>query len=82
MLSFADLTAWRIILGLSLMCVGGLVLWAYGMRRKETVIAVGGPEAEATRNFHHHLSRWFLLYGLLISLIGGALLVWAGSVFI
>jgi multisubunit Na+/H+ antiporter MnhC subunit len=81
-MAFADLTAWRVILGLSLMSVGGLVLWAYGARRTGSVVASLGPEAEATRNFHLNLVRWFFIYGVLVIAAGTLLLLWAGSVFI
>jgi hypothetical protein len=41
-----------------------------------------GPEAEATRNFHLNLVRWFFIYGILVIAAGTALLLWAGSVFL
>ena len=40
------------------------------------------PEAEATRNFHLNLVRWFFIYGILVIATGAGLLLWAGSVFI
>lgn len=81
-MAFSDLTAWRVILGLSLMSVGGLVLWAYGARHTGHVINIIGPEAEATRNFHLNLTRWFFIYGIIVIASGAGLLLWAGSVFI
>jgi hypothetical protein len=81
-MAFSDLTAWRVILGLSLMSVGGLVLWAYGTRTMPNVVSAAGPEAEATRNFHLNLVRWFFIYGVLVIAVGTGLLLWAGSVFI
>jgi hypothetical protein len=81
-MAFSDLTAWRVILGLSLMSVGGLVLWAYGTRHMRTVVTSMGPEAEATRDFHLNLVRWFFIYGILVITSGAGLLLWAGSVFL
>jgi len=75
-----QLAAWSVILGLSLMSVGGLVLWAYGARRVRHAIAAAGPEAEATRNFHAHLVRWFFIYGMFVIVLGAALLFWGGSI--
>ena len=72
---------WSVIIGLSLMLVGGLVLWAYGGRRQSALrpIAESGPEAEATRQFHGRLSRWFFIYGSLVVTLGLALLFWAAA---
>lgn len=81
-MAFSDLTAWRVILGLSLMSVGGLVLWAYGSHRARNLVSVTGPEAEATRNFHLNLTRWFFIYGIIVVIAGAGLLLWAGSVFL
>jgi len=75
------LATWSTIIGLSLMLVGGLVLWAYGGRRPAALAKIGeaGPEAEATRRFHQRLARWFFIYGSLIITLGLALLFWAAS---
>jgi hypothetical protein len=75
------LAAWCVILGLSLMSVGGLVLWAYGTRRAGDVAVAKGPEAKATRDFHSRLVRWFFVYGVTVIIGGVLLLFWAGSVF-
>ncbi len=80
-MAFSDITAWSVILGLSLMSVGGFVLWAYGARMPRHAVLATGPEAEATRNFHLNLVRWFFVYGILVVAAGAALLFWAGSVF-
>lgn len=73
--------AWSVIAGLSLMLVGGLVLWAYSTR-PSTTIAAGGLEAEATHRFHRRLTRWFFVYGVLVIAAGAALLFWGGSIFL
>jgi hypothetical protein len=75
--------SWSMIIGLALMFVGGLVLWAYGARRASTIgkLAETGIESEATRQFHQRLSRWFFIYGGLIITLGLALLLWAASNF-
>ncbi len=72
---------WSTIAGLALMLVGGLVLWAYGGRRATTVASLveTGPEAEATKQFHQRLSRWFIVYGSFIVTIGLFMLIWAAS---
>jgi len=73
--------AWSVILGLSLMMVGGLMLWAYGARRRATATSdFAGPEAEATQLFHLRLARWFFLYGVGITIAGVALILWASSI--
>ena len=77
-----QLAAWSVIASLSLMLVGGLVLWAYGERVPPAAFSVTDPEAEATRRFHQRLSRWFFFYGIAMVLSGTALLFWAGSYFI
>jgi len=80
-MAFTEIVAWSVILGLSLMLVGGLVLWAYGTRRTRASLVATGPEAEATRNFHLHLVRWFFVYGLMVVVAGAGLLFWSGSIF-
>jgi|GEM_PF-2021131 hypothetical protein len=73
--------AWYVIFGLSLMLVGGLMLWAYGARRRmRTTHGFVGPEAEAARLFHHKLARWFFIYGAAIIVAGVGFLLWAGSI--
>jgi len=66
-----DSAAWGIIAALALILVGGLMLWTYGGHKiAPTKISVGGPEAEATRTFHTHLSHWFLFYGATLIILG------------
>ncbi len=78
----AYLATWSMIIGLALMLVGGLVMWAYGSRSSTLAkISEFGVEAAATRNFHQRLSRWFFIYGSLIITLGLALLFWALSNF-
>lgn len=71
---------WSTIIGLALMFVGGLVLWAYGGRTSTMAkLADTGIEAEATRRFHQRLTRWFFVYGSLIIVLGTTLLLMAAS---
>lgn len=63
------------------MLIGGLVLWAYGTRSNDSIIAIG-PEAEATKNFHGKLVRWFFMYGIMVIVIGACLIFWVASVFL
>lgn len=72
--------AWAVILGLALILVGGLVLWAYGARRKSAAVISGGVEGAAAEAFHSKLARWFFLYGTGVIVAGVALLLWATSV--
>ena len=71
---------WAVIGGLSLMLIGGLVLWAYGARPASVAVPGTGIEAESTRVFHTRLARWFFIYGTMALTSGLALLLWAGSV--
>jgi hypothetical protein len=63
-------TTWLTLLGLSLLFVGGFVLWVYGAHQPREVVEVVGPEQEATRAVHSHLVQWFFLYGI-VAVIGG-----------
>jgi hypothetical protein len=76
-----ELAVWGVILGLSLMMVGGLMLWAYGARRRRRAPSgFSGPEAESARYFHLQLARWFFLYGVTIIIAGIGLILWASSI--
>ncbi len=76
-----DDASWSVIFGLSLMMVGGLMLWAYGARRRIlSTQGFSGLEAEAAQHFHQKLARWFFLYGITIILTGVGFLLWAGSI--
>ncbi len=75
---------WDLIIGLSLMIVGGLMLWTYSARRRQRgegiVLSASGPEAEATQRFHVRLARWFHLYGVGLTLVGAVMLLKASFV--
>ncbi|MBV8060829.1 MAG: hypothetical protein JO126_05080 [Alphaproteobacteria bacterium] len=77
-----QIAAWCVIIGIALMLIGGLVLWAYGARRhiSSSVVATG-PEAEATQRFHQQLAHWFFIYGAGVITLGVALLFWGGALF-
>ena len=77
-----QIAAWSVIASLSLMLVGGLVLWAYGARVPQGELSATGPEAEATKRFHRRLARWFFIYGIAMVIGGTALLFWAGAYFV
>ncbi len=74
--------AWGIIASLSLMLVGGLVLWAYSARTPHGQLSSTGLEAEATKRFHLQLSRWFFIYGVAMVTGGLGLLCWSARYFI
>ena len=77
-----QIAAWSVIAALSLMLVGGMVLWAYGARSLRKSLTTSGPEAEATQLFHVQLSRWFFIYGIAMIICGAGLLFWSGSFFL
>jgi hypothetical protein len=78
-----EIAAWSVMFGLSLMLIGGLMLWAYSLYRPVTEhIDIKGPEAESARSFHGQLARWFLLYGVVVTTLGLIFLLSAGSVFV
>lgn len=82
-MSIYQLAAWSVIVSLSLMVVGGLVLWAYGARRRAgdgVPLKLIGPEAEAAQLFHIKLARWFFFYGMAVILIGAGMLLWAVTI--
>ncbi|MDR3451001.1 MAG: hypothetical protein P4M15_14885 [Alphaproteobacteria bacterium] len=60
---------WLLLLGLSLIFVGGFVLWVYGAQTRKPV-EIDGPERDATRQFHAHLVKWFFLYGVFAVISG------------
>jgi hypothetical protein len=73
---------WLTLLGLSLVFVGGFVLWVYGAQKPRRAVEVGGPEAKATQEFHAHLVQWFFLYGIVAVISGvGCLMVAATMIF-
>lgn len=77
-----DQAAWAVIIGLALLMVGSLVIWAYGRARTtplQVLATLNGPEAEATRLLHTRLVRLFMIYGLIASSGGIALTLWGGS---
>ena len=74
-----DINVWKMIVGLALMLVGGLMLWSYGMQKRldrNSMPTMSGPEAEATRDFHTRLVTWFFWYGMGCVLVGLALVAW------
>ncbi|HUY68634.1 MAG TPA: hypothetical protein VMV79_04975 [Alphaproteobacteria bacterium] len=73
--------AWSVILGLALILVGGLVLWAYRARADAGASQLAGPEADAARLFHTRLARWFFAYGLAVIALGLGFLGWGASIF-
>jgi hypothetical protein len=78
-----QVAVWSILFGLSLMLIGGLMLWAYSLHRPPLEdLQLKGPESDSARRFHSHLSRWFFLYGVVVTTLGLIFLLSAGSVFI
>ena len=69
---------WLTLLGLSLLFVGGFVLWVYGTQAPRGNGTPSGPEAEAASKLHTHYVQWFLLYGASAAFAGiGCLLTTA-----
>jgi len=71
--------SWLVLIGLSLLFVGGFVLWVYGAQPPRTSVEVGGPESEATREVHTNLVQWFFLYGIVAALGGIGCLMGAAT---
>jgi len=76
MVSHSDVT-WVTLLGLSLLFVGGFVLWVYSAQPPQQVANSNGPEAEAARKLHTHFVQWFLLYGGAAAFAGAGCLLTA-----
>ena len=54
---------WMTLLGVSLLFVGGFVLWVYGTHTTRDMTESSGKEREAARKLDSHFVQWFLLYG-------------------
>jgi hypothetical protein len=65
-----SLITWMTLLGLSLLFVGGFVLWVYGAQKQPPESDVFIQHGDVSRCFHGRLVRWFLLYGSL-AIFGG-----------
>lgn len=79
-LGIYDRAGWEVIIGLACLNVGGLTLWAYGLRGDQVPqllaqLPHGGPEADATRRFHLRLAQWFTGYAMLLMLAGFVLVL-------
>jgi hypothetical protein len=61
---------WMTLWGLSLLFVGGFVLWVYGAQKQPPTTDVFIQQGDVSRRFHAHLVRWFLLYGSLAIFAG------------
>ena len=61
---------WMTLLGLSMLFVGGFVLWVYGAQRPRLSTDALAHEGEVAHKFHTHLVQWFLLYGAVITFAG------------
>ena len=74
-----DWPLWGTLIGLSCLCVGGFVLWAYGARWTPKEVDALNHEPEATRLFHARLARFFFMYGIGLIVLGLAALLWANE---
>jgi len=61
---------WLTLLGLSLLFVGGFVLWVYGAQPEREAILTDNLEVKNVRTLHMHLVQWFLLYGAAATFAG------------
>lgn len=71
-----DGVIWGVIIGLALMCIGGLAMWAYGARRPVTAVSPATPPDTAMaeqHHFHRRVARLFVVYGAI--LLGAGLIV-------
>jgi uncharacterized membrane protein HdeD (DUF308 family) len=78
MATFFHMT-WVTLLGISLLFVGGFVLWVYGTHVSHKPIDTDAREAEATHKFHSYLVQWFFLYGIIAIIVGVACLLTAAA---
>ncbi len=73
---------WMTLLGLSMLFVGGFVLWVYGAQRPRLSADAIAQEDEVVRKFHTHLAQWFLLYGAVTTFAGVGCLLTAAMMVI
>ncbi|MFA4994511.1 MAG: hypothetical protein WC521_04315 [Bdellovibrionales bacterium] len=66
---------WMTLWGLSLLFVGGFVLWVYGTQRERPVWDLSSPENEGAPYLRSYLVRWFLVYGGMAVFAGIGLLL-------
>jgi hypothetical protein len=72
-----SLVTWMTLWGLSLLFVGGFVLWVYGAEKPQFVLDGFEQENESPRGLHAEMARWFLLYGAAAAFAGAGLLLTA-----
>ncbi|MDR3425221.1 MAG: hypothetical protein P4M13_09175 [Alphaproteobacteria bacterium] len=65
-MSMLSQTVWITLLGVSLLFVGGHVLWVYGAQKEGSKI----PLPEAGSKADAPLVQWFFLYGAVASFAG------------
>jgi hypothetical protein len=72
-MSIMDLAAWSLIAGLSLISVGGLLIWAYGdaLQAKEYQSTAKGSAAVAARRSFVNV----LIYSVVMIVVGMVLLL-------
>jgi len=66
---------WMTLWGLSLLFVGGFVLWVYGSQKENVTTDDFITPSKKTPFLHAHLVRWFLVYGGLAVFAGIGLLL-------
>lgn len=68
---------WLTLWGLSLLFVGGFVLWVYGSQKENPAADVFVSQSAPSPYLHARLVRWFLVYGGLAVFTGIGLLLTA-----
>jgi hypothetical protein len=68
-MSIMDLGAWSLIIGLSLVSVGGLLIWAYGSTLRSHISGAKGAVA-ARRSF-----VGVLIYSVIMIVVGGVVML-------
>jgi hypothetical protein len=68
---------WMTLWGLSLLFVGGLVLWVYGTQKSQADLDVFEPQTGKLPQYRKQLMRWFFLYGEIAVFAGAGLLLTA-----
>lgn len=73
---------WMTVIGLSLLFVGGFVLWVYGAQNAHDTMLSEGAEIDSAKKLRTQLAQWFFLYGLVAVFFGAGCLVTAAVMII
>jgi hypothetical protein len=66
---------WMTLWGLSLLFVGGLVLWVYGTQKARSDSDAFAPQTGKLPQYRKQLMQWLFLYGGITVFVGAGLLL-------